>query len=152
MSEVLKLGDVVRYKLDGRLMTVVDAGPVPVGGAFGVTGRMVSQQTLSDAHVECKWFDKTDLHSKVIKKTDIEYVRSTDLYVSQEGDAVQLSSGGPRMVVDRCGPKDFSVVVGFGGNMSRTPSNIRHDLVGCKWINGKKEVRREFEIGSLVPL
>ncbi|WVV47256.1 hypothetical protein THH46_20870 [Pseudomonas sp. NA13] len=61
MSEALKLGDVVRYKLTNQLMTVIDAGPVPVGGALGATGRMVTPQTMSNDHVECKWFEKTEL-------------------------------------------------------------------------------------------
>ncbi|WP_158515025.1 DUF2158 domain-containing protein [Pseudomonas putida] len=153
MSEALKIGDVVRYKLDGRLMTVVDAGPVAVGRSMGAASGGVSHSLpMSEAHVKCKWFDKAALESKVMKKIDLEYVRSSDHFAPQEGDAVQLASGGPRMIVDRCGPKDFSTIIGFGGGIARTPSNIRHDLTGCKWVNGKKEGRGEFEIGSLIPL
>lgn len=152
MSEALKLGDVVRSKLTNQLMTVIDAGPVPVGGALGVTGRMVAPQTMSSDHVLCKWFEKNELKRGKQKKSGLEFIESTDFYNPQEGESVELASGGPRMIVDRTGPKDFSVALAFGGGMAKTNGSIRHDLVGCKWVSGKKEVFDEFEIGIVKPI
>ncbi|NUT81775.1 DUF2158 domain-containing protein [Pseudomonas brassicacearum] len=152
MSEALKLGDVVRYKLTNQLMTVIDAGPVPVGGALGATGRMVTPQTMSNDHVECKWFEKTELKKSRQKKSELEFVRSTEFCNPRDGELVELASGGPRMIVNRTGPKDFSVALAFGGSMTKNNGSIRHDLVGCKWVSGKKEARGEFEIGIVKPI
>ncbi|KGU87219.1 DUF2158 domain-containing protein [Pseudomonas mediterranea] len=153
MSGALKLGDVVRYKLNNQLMTVIDAGPVNVGGALGVTARMVVPQTLSHDHVECKWFEKSELHRKILKKVELEFVSSTEMYHPKEGEMVELASGGPRMIVNRCGPKDFSVgALGIGGRVVRNTGSVRHDLVGCKWIQGKSESKGEFEIGTVKPI
>jgi len=107
---------------------------------------------MSNDYVECKWFEKTELKRNKIKKTDLQFVKSTEFYNPREGEPVELASGGPRMVVDRCGPKDFSVAVAFGGNIARTNGSTRHDLVGCRWVSGKKEVRGEFEIGTVKPI
>ena len=150
MSEALKLGDVVRYKLTNELMTVISDGPVNVGGVIGVSGGYAVQPRLSNDHVLSKYFEGTELKRKTLKKSDIEFVRSGVLYEAKEGDVVELASGGPRMVVNRCGPKSFGLAVsGIMGHAHRSESSVRHDLIGCKWKQPKREKSGEFEIGTL---
>ncbi|WP_130872418.1 hypothetical protein [Pseudomonas bubulae] len=154
MSDSLKLGDIVRYKLTGELETVSDEGPIAVGGvgAIGVSSRTAYKTPLSHDHVICKVFSGAELKNNRRKKTELEFVSSGNHFEFKESDKVRLASGGPLMLITRLGPKQVGgAAIGVSGSIRRVSGSVRHDLIGCKWIKGKGEMTEEFEVGTLIP-
>lgn len=149
MSNEYKQGSTVRSVLGGPIMTISDEGPLKAM-PVGVGSRIVSGPTPSPDLIICKWFDGDKLEVKRVKKTELKILNGPEAASIRENDIVELASGGPHMLVTRCGPK--SSVVGaavINGRVRQRSSPPRHDLVACKWLVGSGEITKEFEIGTL---
>lgn len=149
MRNEYKQGSTVRSVLGGPVMTISNEGPLKAM-PVGVGSRVISGPTPSPDLIICKWFDREYLQTKTVKKSELEILSGPEAYEIGLNDIVELVSGGPRMLVTRCGPKSNAVGAAIiGGRLRQHGGPVRHDVVACKWIEGKVETTKDFEIVTL---
>ncbi|TFH81795.1 DUF2158 domain-containing protein [Pseudomonas kribbensis] len=143
------VGDVVRSKIGDHDMTVWDAGPIEVGGA--AIGTKVMRGTMRDDLVICAWFAGKKLETKRFSVNELILIRSAEHHDIREGDVVQLASGGPKMLVETCGPMEVGALAmaSSARGIVKVGGSIREDLAGCKWENRTKSERKRFQLAVL---
>ncbi|PBP44207.1 DUF2158 domain-containing protein [Pseudomonas syringae] len=146
------VGDVVSSKLGEVPMTITAAGPQNVG--IMAAGRNIAYGKSRSDLVECTWFKGKECLTKRYSVAELELIKPAVTHSLSEGDIVTLASGGPKMLIEKCGP------IEVGGALMASPSrgvvkvggSMRYDLAACKWDMHPKDGRKRFPIAALVLL
>ncbi|MBD8598758.1 DUF2158 domain-containing protein [Pseudomonas sp. CFBP 8772] len=152
MSTKFSVGDVVRSRIGDHDMTITNSGPIEVGSFVGVG--TVHRGTLRDDLVVCEWFAAKKHEQKRVSVSDLSLVLPAQHHEFFEGQIVQLASGGPKMLIEACGP--MHVGGGFVGSatqgVKRVGGSVRDDLAACKWEVGAKTMKKRFQLSVLKPV